>query len=204
MTTGRVIRRIAAAMTVLAACVPLAACEPAGRAVGDTQDTMPAVAHNEEPRVDVLVGVIGSAHADTASSSDAADTRVIDALDRAGVKAVYVSVADAQRPVGAARQGISDMIDRRAYVIVVAGVDAGGTDADDWSAALGLARGAGIPIALLDPIAAPDDDTLFAASLHVDDDAANAVSLAKTLADIVNDRPHGRDIVVTTASGQYR
>ncbi|MBW3093710.1 sugar ABC transporter substrate-binding protein [Bifidobacterium sp. 82T10] len=201
MTAGRFVRRLAAAAAVLAACLPLAACEPAGVAVGDTQDTAPAVAHNEEPRVDVLVGIIGSTHPDVAGTSD---TRVIDALDRAGVKAVYVSVADTQRPVDAARQGISDMIDRRAYVIVVNSVNADGDDADAWSDALGLARSAGIPVALIDPITPPDDDTLYAAALHVDDHAANATSLAKTLADIINDRPHGRDIVVTTASGQYR
>ncbi|KFI50226.1 hypothetical protein [Bifidobacterium biavatii] len=201
MTAGRAARRLAAATALLIACLPLAACEPAGVAVGDTQESAPAVAHNEEPRVDVLVGIIGSPHPD---ASDAPDTRAIDALDRAGVNTVYVSVADAQRPVDAVRQGISDMIDRRAYAIVVAGVDAGGDDADAWDGALRLARSAGIPVALIDPITPPDDDTLYAAALHVDDHAANATSLVKTLADIINDRPHDRDIVVTTASGQYR
>lgn len=44
----------------MAAVLSLAACTPAGRAVGDTQDSMPEVAHDSTHPTDVTVGFVGS------------------------------------------------------------------------------------------------------------------------------------------------
>lgn len=57
----------------MAAVLSLAACTPAGRAVGDTQDSMPEVAHDSTHPTDVTVGFVGS-------TDTAADEFVINAL----------------------------------------------------------------------------------------------------------------------------
>lgn len=66
-------RRILGLLACMAAVLSLAACTPAGRAVGDTQDSMPEVAHDSTHPTDVTVGFVGS-------TDTAADKSAINAL----------------------------------------------------------------------------------------------------------------------------
>lgn len=197
------VRRAVAVLACAAACLSLAACEPVGRAVGDTQDVDPEVAHIGEIKQDMLIGLVG------ASGTADMDRMVLDALQRADVHAVYAAVGDASddndngdgdahAAAAAMRQSVEDFIDRRASVIVIDALDASGTYADSWTAVLNESRAAGIPVALLNPVNPPADDTLYAASLTVNDRAADATPVAAALADIIDDVPHDRDIMVST------
>ena len=179
---------VCAAVGVLSLC----ACEPAGRAVGDTQDAAPETAHSATERNELVVALIGSKTA-------VADDLVLDALERADLDAVYVSVRDEADAGAAARQGVRDMAERLVSVIVVSDADVT-DDADGWDDALREARAAGVPVALLNPVHAPDDDTLYAVSLVLNDRAADAVALDDALVAVADDEPHDREIVVTTLS----
>ncbi|KAB8289167.1 hypothetical protein DSM100688_0247 [Bifidobacterium ramosum] len=200
------VRRAVAVLACAATCLSLAACEPVGRAVGDTQDVDPEVAHIGEIKQDMLIGLVG------ASGTADMDRMVLDALQRADVHAVYAAVGDVSGDNGngdddahaataaAMRQSVEDFIDRRASVIVIDALDASGTHTDSWTAVLNESRAAGIPVALLNPVNLPADDTLYAASLTVNDRAADATPVAAALADIIDDVPHDRDIMVSTVA----
>ena len=183
-------RRAAAALTAATAVLTLGACEPAGRAVGDTQEHDPDVAHVGAVTSEILVGLVGMQDAD-------ADRMALDAYDAAGLDAVYVSTDGVDDPGDAARRGIVDLVERRTTIIVISGIDTA-ADAASWDDALGKARAAGIPVALLNPVAPPDDDTLYAANLVVNDRAMDATPLADATRTIIDDEPHERDIMVTT------
>lgn len=183
----------AAAVLTVAAVPSLAGCAPAGRAVGDTRTKTPTVAHVGTPRDDVTIALIGSKGA-------TADRTVLDALADADLKAVYVSAKDAKDPDEAMRRGVLDMTDRVVDLIVISDLDttADGVDAAGWDTALGAAREAGIPVALLDPVHALADDTLYAASLTINDRAADAISIDAAAMTIIDDETHARDIMVRT------
>lgn len=187
-------RRAASVLACTAACLALAACEPAGRAVGDTQDSDPEVAHIGTIKQDMLIGLIGSANGVDV------ERLALDAFDASGVDAAYSSVEGADDPDAAARQGVSDMIDRRATVIVIDMIDVNDANAGQWDVVLRQARGTGIPVALLDPVNPPDDDTLFAATLTINDRATDAQPITQVLADIMDDKPHDREIMVSTVN----
>ncbi|NEG88707.1 sugar ABC transporter substrate-binding protein [Bifidobacterium aerophilum] len=186
--------RATSVLACTAACLTLAACEPAGRAVGDTQDSDPEVAHIGTIKQDMLIGLIGSANGVDV------ERLALDAFDVSGVDAAYSSVEGADDPDAAARRGVSDMIDRRATVIVIDMIDVNDANADQWDAVLRQARGTGIPVALLDPVNPPDDDTLFAATLTINDRATDAQPITQVLADIMDDKPHDREIMVSTVN----
>lgn len=184
-------RRLPAAALVVAACLSLSACEPAGKAVGDTHETEPKVAHIGEIRSDVTVGLIGSTSPDL-------DRMALDQLDAADLSAVYVATTDTDDPTAAACQGVADLIERRASIIVISGIDVTEANADAWDQALHAARSAGFPVALLAPVAPPADESLYAATLTVNDRAATSVPLDQALMTIIDDRPHERNLMVST------
>ena len=78
-------RRILGLLACMAAVLSLAACTPAGRAVGDTQDSMPEVAHDSTHPTDVTVGFVGS-------TDTAADEFVINALSDDKLNVYYASL----------------------------------------------------------------------------------------------------------------
>lgn len=184
------IRRSVAALCCAAACVGLAGCTPPGRAVGDTQDRDAPVAFDGLDRGDVVIGYVGS-------DRTAMDSLMLDAFASAGLKAVYVPCASNGDPAAAAQGGVEDMAFRQVSIIMVARLDAGG-DAAGWDDALSEARRAGIPVVLLDPLAVPDDDTLFAATFTVNDRAADATAIDDAVMTVIDDRPHEREMMVTT------
>lgn len=194
----RMAARVGASLACAAAVLSLAACTPRGTAVGDTQGRAPSPAHVGTMRDDAVIGVVGSATA-------AADSVVLDAFSDAGIEAVYVSVKDSAsgssedsgHAAARAQQGVRDMVSRVVNLIVVSDIDVT-ADADGWDAALQDARNAGIPVALLSPVHAPDDERLYAATLAINDRAADTTPIDDAVMAILNDEPHARQITVST------
>lgn len=216
-TATRAVRIGACTLCVAALLVP-AACAPRGTAVGDTQGRSPSIAHVGTVRDDAVIGVVGS-------STAAADSVVLDAFADAGLEAVYVSVkdsgaadgsgsdgsgsraagsadsgddsADSAAAAARAQQGVRDMVSRVVSLIIISDIDVT-ADADGWDSALRDARDAGIPVALLSPVHAPADERLYAATLTINDRAADAIPIDDAAMTILNDEPHTRRITVST------
>ena len=77
----RILRLLACGAVVLS----LVACTPTGRAVGDTQDNMPSIAHDSTHKTDITVGFVGS-------TDTAADKKAIDALADDTLNVYYASL----------------------------------------------------------------------------------------------------------------
>ena len=190
---ARDIRSLARCIGLVLAALMLAStvsCAPAGAAVGDDRAGDSSVQSSGVERGDVSIGLVGSY---TAS----ADDLVLDAYDSAGLKASYVSLRDTARPVAGAQQAVRDLLSRQVTVIAISGIDAS-QDKQGWAAALQSARHAGIPVMLINPIRTPADTRLFAAALTINDRATDAVPIDKATMLVVNDRPHARNMMVTT------
>lgn len=180
---GRLFAVAAVACTLLGT---LASCAPAGRAVGDTSDAVPAIGHDGVDLSDIVVGVVGS-------RDRVADVAVIDALSRDGIAAVYASPnvvpgggdagggemgdGEATGDAGGSDSGgvdgavasVEDFTTRGVSLIMICRADTG--DSQGWRDALVRARDAGIPVALVEPRSTPADDTWYAAVVDI---AANA------------------------------
>ena len=171
----------------------LAGCTPNNAAVGDTQSAGDAVAHSMKDRNSLDVAMIGSQDEQT-------DRLTLDAMEAGGLRPVYLPVAGTVDMQDTARQAVEDMAQRMVSIIVISGIDVSGVNHDGWYDTLTTARQAGIPVALLNPIATPTDSTLFAATLTINDRMTDATPLADTVAGIANNDPHDRTILVTTIS----
>ncbi|AEF26738.1 hypothetical protein BBM1605_07955 [Bifidobacterium breve MCC 1605] len=176
----------------------LVACTPTGRAVGDTQDSMPSVAHDSTHKTDITVGFVGS-------TDTAADKKAIDALADDTLNVYYASLdtsgdsETADKIAATAQQGITDFVDRAVKIVIISGIDVTDANRDSWNQALTNVREAGIPVALLNPKHAPEDELLYAAILNTDDAAsAKSVSIADAVITITRDEPHDRTIAVAT------
>lgn len=192
----------------------LGACTPVNRAVGDTQDNPPAVAHDSIHTSDAQVGFVGSA--DTA-----ADKLAIDAMADDGISVYYASLdsdasdaagtaaSDAAADAGAdgtdaadsditAQHAVADYVSRAVDIIIVSGIAVTDANRDTWEQALGNAREAGIAVALLNPVSVPDNDLLYAATLTINDRDANAERIGDAVLAVIRDEPHERSIAVTT------
>lgn len=168
-------------------------CTPNNAAVGDTQSAGDAVAHSIKDRNSLDVAMIGSQDEQT-------DRLTLDAMEAGGLRPVYLPVAGTVDMQDTARQAVEDMAQRMVSIIVISGIDVSGVNHDGWYDTLTTARQAGIPVALLNPIATPTDSTLFAATLTINDRMTDATPLADAVAGIANNDPHDRTILVTTIS----
>ncbi|PLS28622.1 hypothetical protein [Bifidobacterium parmae] len=223
-TASRAARIGACALCVAALLVP-AACAPSGTAVGDTQGRSPSIAHVGTVRDDAVIGVVGSATAaadsvvldaladagieavyvsvkdsgasgvsdDSAGSGSAGSGSSSSAAGSDSGDGSVASAAAAAR----AQQGVHDMVSRVVSLIIIADIDVT-ADADGWNSALRDARNAGIPVALLSPVHAPADERLYAATLTINDRAADATPIDDAAMTILNDEPHTRRITVST------
>ena len=108
---------------------------------------------------------------------------------------MYLPVAGTVDMQDTARQAVEDMAQRMVSIIVISGIDVSGVNHDGWYDTLTTARQAGIPVALLNPIATPTDSTLFAATLTINDRMTDATPLADAVAGIANNDPHDRAIL---------
>ncbi|KAA8823488.1 hypothetical protein EMO92_09910 [Bifidobacterium reuteri] len=217
-------RRIMVVISCTALVLSLAACTPVNRAVGDTQDNPPAVAHDSIHTSDAEVGFVGSA--DTAAdklaldamaddgisvyyasldsgTADAAGTATSDTAADAGADGADADGADADGTDAAdsditARQAVADYVARAVDIIIVSGIAVTDANRDAWEQTLGNAREAGIAVALLNPVSVPDNELLYAATLTVNDRDANAERIGDAVLAVIRDEPHERSIAVTT------
>lgn len=173
----------------------LAACTPVNRAVGDTQDNPPAVAHDSIHTSDAEVGFVGSA--DTA-----ADKLAIDAMADDDISVYYASLDsgtfDAADSDITSQHAVADYVARAVDVIIVSGIAVTDANRDAWDQTLGNAREAGIAVALLNPVSVPENDLLYAATLTINDRDANAERIGDAVLAVIRDEPHERSIAVTT------
>lgn len=229
-------RRILGLLACMAAVLSLAACTPAGRAVGDTQDSMPEVAHDSTHPTDVTVGFVGS-------TDTAADEFVINALSDDKLNVYYASLETSASSANAtdgvsgetessdagttsengadsmdahtgvdknavtAQQGVADFVARAVKIVVISGIDVTDANRESWNQTLTNAREAGIPVALIDPKHAPEDELLYAVILHLNTNSADSGDTAGTkpmtitdaVLTITRDEPHEREIKVTVS-----
>ena len=185
-------RRAFYGMTAIALpCASLSSCVPSNAAVGDTQSPNTAVAHSTEDRDSLSIAMIGS-------DDVTADSMAMDAMKAGKLKPVYITVSGTVDAQSTAQQGVRDMAQRKADLIVIAGIDVDKTNAENWNDALETARKAGVPVALLDPIAVPEDNKLYAATMTINDRMTEATPLDDAVVAVANNDPHDREMLVTT------
>lgn len=185
-------RRAFYGMTAIALpCASLSGCVPSNAAVGDTQSPGTAVAHSMEDRDSLSIAMIGS-------DDVTADSMAMDAMKAGKLKPVYITVSGTVDAQSTAQQGVRDMAQRKAGLIVIAGIDVDKTNAENWNDALETARKAGVPVALLDPIAVPEDNKLYAATMTINDRMTEATPLDDAVVAVANNDPHDREMLVTT------
>lgn len=179
-------------MTAIALpCASLSGCVPSNAAVGDTQSPGTAVAHSMEDRDSLSIAMIGS-------DDVTADSMAMDAMKAGKLKPVYITVSGTVDAQSTAQQGVRDMAQRKADLIVIAGIDVDKTNAENWNDALETARKVGVPVALLDPIAVPEDNRLYAATMTINDRMTDATPLDDAVVAVANNDPHDREMLVTT------
>ena len=185
-------RRAFYGMTAIALpCASLSGCVPSNAAVGDTQSPGTAVAHSMEDRDSLSIAMIGT-------DDVTADSMAMDAMKAGKLKPVYITVSGTVDAQSTAQQGVRDMAQRKADLIVIAGIDVDKTNAENWNDALETARKAGVPVALLDPIAVPEDNKLYAATMTINDRMTEATPLDDAVVAVANNDPHDREMLVTT------
>ena len=180
--TGFARRAAAGLLAAVFGISMLAGCTPNNAAVGDTQSAGDAVAHSMKDRNSLDVAMIGSQDEQT-------DRLTLDAMEAGGLRPVYLPVAGTVDMQDTARQAVEDMAQRMVSIIVISGIDVSGVNHDGWYDTLTTARQAGIPVALLNPIATPTDSTLFAATLTINDRMTDATPLADTVRRHSQQRP---------------
>ena len=139
----------------------------------------------------MTVALIGSSDTD-------ADSMAMNAMESGKLKPIYITVSGTDDEQRTAQQGVRDMSQRKADIIIVSGINVTDDTRDAWNEALETARKAGIPVALLNPVSVPDDDVLYAATLTVNDRMSDAVPLADAVVTLINNDAHEREIFVTT------
>ncbi|MEQ3272283.1 MAG: sugar ABC transporter substrate-binding protein [Bifidobacterium pseudocatenulatum] len=179
-------------MTAIAlSCAALSGCVPSNAAVGDTQSLDTAVAHSMEDRDSLSIAMIGS-------DDVTADSMAMGAMEAGKLKPVYITVSGTVDAQSTAQQGVRDMAQRKADLIIVAGIDVNEANAENWNDALETARKAGVPVALLNPISVPEDNKLYAATMTINDRMADATPLDDAVMAVANNDPHDREMLVTT------
>ena len=185
-------RRAFYGMTAIALpCASLSSCVPSNAAVGDTQSPGTAVAHSMEDRDSLSIAMIGS-------DDVTADSMAMDAMKAGKLKPVYITVSGTVDAQSTAQHGVRDMAQRKADLIVIAGIDVDKTNAENWNDALENGRKAGLPVALLDPSAVPEDNKLYAATMTINDRMTEATPLDDAVVAVANNDPHDREMLVTT------
>lgn len=185
-----IIFKVAVGVCCALAVFALASCAPKGAAVGDTGASRPDdPAHVDSPGETQTVAIVGSA--------DGADGLVEEALDADGYKVVLMTPDASVDAADARLQAVRDAVGRNVSLIVIGEPDMS-RQPERWRDMLRLARDAGIPVVLLDPVSQPDDDELFAASFRVNDRMMDAVPVGEAVRRVIEDEPHGRDVIVTT------
>ena len=144
-----------------------------------------------EDRDSLSIAMIGS-------DDVTADSMAMGAMEAGKLKPVYITVSGTVDAQSTAQQGVRDMVQRKADLIIVAGIDVNEANAENWNDALETARKAGVPVAFLNPIAVPEDNKLYAATMTINDRLADATPLDDAVMAVANNAPHDREMLVTT------
>ncbi len=72
-----------------------------------------------------------------------------------------------------AQQGVADFVARAVKIVVISGIDVTDANRESWNQTLTNAREAGIPVALIDPKHAPEDELLYAVILRLNTNSAD-------------------------------
>lgn len=231
MFSKRAVTIFAAAVVTALALGTLSACEPKGKAVGDTGRAGDII-HDGVDINDIHLLVIGS-------KSEALDDELLRQCKMYGISAAYVSVSDINNPNEAAQQAIRSASEQPVSMIFINSLDVTKLDSNSqvskkskesavnksgeskaWISALQYARYAGVPVAIVNPIKAPKDETLYAATLHMNDVANGIIyetdssnhnehsdskntklypersSLLSIVRAIIDNTPHSREVIV--------
>ncbi|MCO6558405.1 MAG: hypothetical protein J6575_03070 [Bifidobacterium sp.] len=169
----------------------LASCAPKNAAVGDTTSVSRHINHDSVDKSDILIGVVTTGDEDL-------DRTVLDAFSKAGIKAIYAPMPDGTTTLDPA-QSFKDMTRRPVTAFVVNSLNMKGSQAEGWSAALQTARGAGIPVILVNAGEVPKDANLYAESLRIvpSSDAKGVMPFDQAVQVAINDNPHSKTISVT-------
>lgn len=221
MFSKRAITIFAAVVVTALALGTLSACEPQGKAVGDTGRAGDIV-HDGIDINDIHLLVIGS-------RSAALDAEIMQKCKMANLSASYASVSNINNPNEAAQQAIRAASEQPVSLILINALDVTSVDdshnandqlnkkenkqfnkiarnkqneSEAWISALQYARYAGVPVALINPVKAPKDATLYAAILRVGvgdishNLAPERSSLLSIVRAIIDNTPHGREVII--------
>ena len=218
MFSKRAIIIFATTVVTALALGALSACEPQGKAVGNT-GRVGDIVHDGIDIEDIHLLVIGSKLA-------ALDDEVMKHCKTSKLSASYVPLSNVVNPNEAAQQAIRAASEQPVSLILIDALDVTGVDdphnannqsnikennklnstrnkqneSKAWISALQYARYAGVPVALINPVKAPKDATLYAAILRVGDIPHNLApersSLLSIVRAIIDNTPHGRDVII--------
>ncbi|RIY23687.1 hypothetical protein CJI50_05495 [Bifidobacteriaceae bacterium NR021] len=218
MFSKRAITIFATTVVTALALGALSACEPQGKAVGNT-GRVGDIIHDGVDIEDIHLLVIGSKLA-------ALDDEVMKHCKTSKLSASYVPLSNVVNPNEAAQQAIRAASEQPVSLILIDALDV--TSVDDphnannqsnikennklnstrnkqneskaWISALQYARYAGVPVALINPVKAPKDATLYAAILRVGDIPHNLApersSLLSIVRAIIDNTPHSREVII--------
>lgn len=218
MFSKRAITIFATTVVTALALGALSACEPQGKAVGNT-GRVGDIIHDGVDIDDIHLLVIGSKLA-------ALDDEVMKHCKTSKLSASYVPLSNVVNPNEAAQQAIRAASEQPVSLILIDALDVTGVDdphnannqsnikennklnstrnkqneSKAWISALQYARYAGVPVALINPVKAPKDATLYAAILRVGDIPHNLApersSLLSIVRAIIDNTPHSREVII--------
>lgn len=218
MFSKRAITIFATTVVTALALGALSACEPQGKAVGNT-GRVGDIVHDGIDIEDIHLLVIGSKLA-------ALDDEVMKHCKTSKLSASYVPLSNVVNPNEAAQQAIRAASEQPVSLILIDALDVTGVDdphnannqsnikennklnstrnkqneSKAWISALQYARYAGVPVALINPVKAPKDATLYAAILRVGDIPHNLApersSLLSIVRAIIDNTPHSREVII--------
>lgn len=197
--------------------ISLGACEPEGKAVGDS-GSINDIVHDGVDLNDINIFVLGS-------SRFSLDNYILDECKKYGMKASYVALFGIKNSSSSAYDALKEATYRQMSLIIIDEIDVDSQDSVDSSEsaksagsktekateksfeeALQDVRRAGIPVLLVNPIKAPEDITLYAAKAYsktyldkksiLKTKSAKYESLQNIVKALINDTPHSREVII--------
>ena len=197
--------------------ISLGACEPEGKAVGDS-GSINDIVHDGVDLNDINIFVLGS-------SRFSLDNYILDECKKYGMKASYVALFGIKNSSSSAYDALKEATYRQMSLIIIDEIDVDSQDSVDLSEsaksagskteksneksfeeALQDVRIAGIPVLLVNPIKAPEDSTLYAAKAYSKTyldkksisktKSAKYESLQNIVKALINDTPHSREVII--------
>ena len=205
--------------------ISLGACEPEGKAVGDS-GSINDIVHDGVDLNDINIFVLGS-------SRFSLDNYILDECKKYGMKASYVALFGIKNSSSSAYDALKEATYRQMSLIIIDEIDVDSQDSvyssesakssgskteeadkkatekateKSFEEALQDVRRAGIPVLLVNPIKAPEDSTLYAAKAYsktyldkksiLKTKSAKYESLQNIVKALINDTPHSREVII--------